>query len=194
MPLISALGRQKQMDLCVFEASLVYVVSSRPGKLIVRPLKTPPPPPPNKKWKKTKTPNQTLPPNKKQKEKYLSYGIEDSEINPHGYTTASQVLPNGSKSYPGKWDSLLNVWCWESRISICTRMAWNLYLSACIQTTSKGQGDGSVVQNTSCSWRGRTQFDSQHPHSGSQPLRASVPWESNRHRDASHTRKQERHS
>ena len=39
MPLISALGRQKQMDLCVFEASLVYVVSSRPGKLIVRPLK-----------------------------------------------------------------------------------------------------------------------------------------------------------
>jgi hypothetical protein len=28
MPLIPALGRQTQMDLCEFEASLVYIVSS----------------------------------------------------------------------------------------------------------------------------------------------------------------------
>ena len=31
MPLIPALGRQSQADLCEFEASLVYKVSSRTG-------------------------------------------------------------------------------------------------------------------------------------------------------------------
>lgn len=29
MPLILALGRQKQADLCVFKTSLVYIASSR---------------------------------------------------------------------------------------------------------------------------------------------------------------------
>lgn len=32
MPLIPAFGRQKQGDHCEFEASLVYILSSRPGK------------------------------------------------------------------------------------------------------------------------------------------------------------------
>ena len=32
MPLISALGRQKQADLCEFKASLVYIVSSRTAR------------------------------------------------------------------------------------------------------------------------------------------------------------------
>jgi hypothetical protein len=31
MPLIPALGKQSQVDLCEFEASLVYIVSSRPA-------------------------------------------------------------------------------------------------------------------------------------------------------------------
>ena len=33
MPLIPALGRQRQEDLCEFEASLVYTVSSRTGSI-----------------------------------------------------------------------------------------------------------------------------------------------------------------
>jgi hypothetical protein len=36
-PLIPALRRQRQADLCVFEASLVYIVSSRTTKAIERP-------------------------------------------------------------------------------------------------------------------------------------------------------------
>ena len=32
MPLIPALGRQRQADLCEFKASLVYIVSSRPAR------------------------------------------------------------------------------------------------------------------------------------------------------------------
>ena len=49
-PVIPALGRQKQMDLCEFEASLVYIVSSRTAKAtyIVRP------PSPKPKTKPTK--------------------------------------------------------------------------------------------------------------------------------------------
>jgi hypothetical protein len=46
MPLISALGRQRQVDLCEFKASLVYRVSSRIARATQR----------NPDWKKkTKT-------------------------------------------------------------------------------------------------------------------------------------------
>ena len=37
MPLILALGRQKQVDLCEFKASLVYIVSSRTAGATGRP-------------------------------------------------------------------------------------------------------------------------------------------------------------
>ena len=33
-PLIQALGRQKQMDLCEFEVSLVYRVNSRTSRVV----------------------------------------------------------------------------------------------------------------------------------------------------------------
>ena len=33
MPIISALRRQRQVDICEFEASLVYRVSSRTGSI-----------------------------------------------------------------------------------------------------------------------------------------------------------------
>ena len=36
MPLISALGRQRQADLCEFEVSLVYRVSSRTARATQR--------------------------------------------------------------------------------------------------------------------------------------------------------------
>ena len=36
MPLISALGRQRQADLCEFEASLVYKVSSRTASAVTQ--------------------------------------------------------------------------------------------------------------------------------------------------------------
>ena len=36
MPLISALGRQRQMDFCEFEASLVYKVSARTARATQR--------------------------------------------------------------------------------------------------------------------------------------------------------------
>jgi hypothetical protein len=32
MPLIPAFGRQRQLDLCEFQASLVYIVGSRPDR------------------------------------------------------------------------------------------------------------------------------------------------------------------
>lgn len=35
-------------------------------------------------------------------------------------------------------------------------------------------GDGSVIKHTGCSYRG-PRFDSQYPHSGSQPFVTSVP-------------------
>ena len=34
MPLIAALGRQRQKDLCEFEASLLYTVSSRIARTV----------------------------------------------------------------------------------------------------------------------------------------------------------------
>ena len=34
MPLIPALGKQRQVVLCEFQASLVYIVSSAPGQLV----------------------------------------------------------------------------------------------------------------------------------------------------------------
>ena len=36
MPLISALLRQRQADLCVFEASLVHIVSSRTARAVMQ--------------------------------------------------------------------------------------------------------------------------------------------------------------
>ena len=36
MPLIPALGRQRQVGLCEFEASLVYIVSSRTVKAVTQ--------------------------------------------------------------------------------------------------------------------------------------------------------------
>ena len=36
MPFIPALGRQRQVDLCEFNTSLVYSVSSRTAKLLHR--------------------------------------------------------------------------------------------------------------------------------------------------------------
>jgi hypothetical protein len=36
VPLIPALGRQRRVDLCEFEASLVFIVSSRTAKAIQR--------------------------------------------------------------------------------------------------------------------------------------------------------------
>jgi hypothetical protein len=45
-PLIWAPGRQRQADLCEFEASLVYRVSSKTAKAVQRnPVSTPPPTP-----------------------------------------------------------------------------------------------------------------------------------------------------
>lgn len=38
MPLIPALGRQKQADLCEFEASLIYIESSRTTRATQRNL------------------------------------------------------------------------------------------------------------------------------------------------------------
>ena len=44
MPLIAALGRQRQADLCEFKASLFYIASSRPAGTKGRPcLKKYPP-------------------------------------------------------------------------------------------------------------------------------------------------------
>ena len=36
MPLIPALGRQTQVDLCEFEASLVYRVSFRTARIVIQ--------------------------------------------------------------------------------------------------------------------------------------------------------------
>ena len=58
MPLIPALGRQRQVDLCEFEASLVYRVSSRTARATQRnPVsKTKTNQPTNKTNKQTKNP------------------------------------------------------------------------------------------------------------------------------------------
>ena len=44
MPLIPALGRQRQADLCEFKASLVYIGNSRRAKAVIQtnPVSTPP--------------------------------------------------------------------------------------------------------------------------------------------------------
>ena len=36
MPLVPALRRRRQADLCKFEVSLVYKVSSRPGRAVTQ--------------------------------------------------------------------------------------------------------------------------------------------------------------
>ena len=56
MPLIPTLGRQRQVDLCEFEASLVYIVSSRTGsKATEKPCLEKPKPKPKPKKKKEGT-------------------------------------------------------------------------------------------------------------------------------------------
>lgn len=49
MPLIPALGRKRLVDLLRWEASLVYVVSSRPARITKRDLVSKKPPPAPKK-------------------------------------------------------------------------------------------------------------------------------------------------
>ena len=46
VPLIPALGRQRQVDLCEFKASLVYRESSRTARTVTQrnPVSIPPPP------------------------------------------------------------------------------------------------------------------------------------------------------
>ena len=63
MPLILALGRQGQADLCEFEASLVYRASSRTGSKATETL--------SRKNKK-----QTTKPNKQTKKQNKTWGLE----------------------------------------------------------------------------------------------------------------------
>ena len=62
MPLFSALRRQRQVDFCEFEASLVYRVSSRTSRAMQRTLS-----------QKTKT-------NKKKTNRYLKNNNKSKEV------------------------------------------------------------------------------------------------------------------